>query len=171
MNIKCPCCRAQYSLDAALAVEIEDESTVNAVVSALKLSQVGRLVLVYLGLFRPDDKKLAWKKVEKLLAELQPQIEAETIRRNGVAHTAPLFAWENALRLVIEMRDQQKLTLPFKTHGYLYEVVLSEAAKSQAMPESAAIQIMPRQAPPKTKPTYQSAQNRAIEEALNPDTW
>lgn len=93
---------------------------------------LGGLTLRYLGLFRPRNRALSWDRVERLLAELIVPIERRQIDRRGRVWTAPLQYWERALEQMLAGRD--KLTLPLKSHGYLYEIVvgLADGAESKA---------------------------------------
>jgi hypothetical protein len=43
-----------------------------------------------------------------------------------------MAVWELALDKVLVMRDSGKLALPLKTHGYLFEIIVTELAKSNA---------------------------------------
>lgn len=132
MLIKCPSCGSQNSLDSL----IDDEPAAQALMLALKLTPVGRSLVKYLGLFRPEKKQLSWAKVAKLLGELTPLIEAQRIERNGVAHIVPMAVWESSITKVLEARDAGRLTTPIKTHGYLFEVIVTEVQRSQADKET-----------------------------------
>lgn len=132
MLIKCPSCGSQNSLDSL----IDDEPAAQALMLALKLTPVGRSLVKYLGLFRPEKKQLSWSKVAKLLGELTPLIEAQRIERNGIAHAVPLAVWESSITKVLEARDAGRLTTPIKTHGYLFEVIVTEVVRSQADKET-----------------------------------
>lgn len=125
MNIKCPACGAAHSLDSL----VDDEPAATALMSVLKITPVGRQVVKYLGLFRPEKRQLSWSKVATLLGELMPMIEAKAIKRNGVVYDAPHHVWESAIEKVIEARDMGKLQTPLKSHGYLLEVVITEGKR------------------------------------------
>jgi hypothetical protein len=126
MLIKCPACGASASLDAL----IDDEPAAQALMLALKLSPVGRSLVKYLGLFRPAKRQLSWSKVVTLLGELTPMIESQRISRNGVIYEAPMAVWEVAIDKVLMMRDSGKLATPLKSHGYLLEIIVTEAGKN-----------------------------------------
>jgi len=125
MLIKCPSCGSCNSLDSL----VDNEPTAQALLSVLKIVPVGRQVVKYLGLFRPEKRQLSWSKVATLLSELMPMIEAQAIKRNGVAFEAPHRVWESAIEKVIEARDAGRLQTPLKSHGYLLEVVITEGKR------------------------------------------
>jgi|APLak6261659701_1056019.scaffolds.fasta_scaffold00073_12 hypothetical protein len=125
MMIKCPACGASASLDAL----IDDDPAAQALLLALKITPVGRSLVKYLGLFRPAKRQLSWSKVASLLGELQPLIEAQRIERNGIAYDAPNVLWEVAIDKVLQMRDLGKLQTPLKTHGYLFDVMVTESSR------------------------------------------
>lgn len=130
MQLTCPCCAARFSLDAVLA----DEAARAAVAAALKLpAPLGDLILRYLAFFRPEKRALTWDRAARLLTELQAAIAGGQVERHGRAWAAPHEAWRAALEQMIESRD--RLTLPLKSHGYLYEIVAGLANKAQGVAE------------------------------------
>lgn len=135
MLIKCPACGASASLDTL----IDDEPAAQALMSVLKITPVGRLLVKYLGLFRPEKRQLSWSKVAKLLQEITPMIEQQRIKRDGVEYTVPLVIFEKAIATVLDAREAGKLTLPMKSHGYLLEVIISELAKAEKDQQHAAV--------------------------------
>jgi hypothetical protein len=124
---RCPCCGTSGSLE----LFIGDDDVAKAIAAALSITPVGKQVVRYLGLFRPEKKTLAMPKVAKLLAELMPMIERQEAKRGGVVFAAPHEVWALAIEKVIEARDLGKLQTPLKTHGYLLEVVITESSKQQ----------------------------------------
>lgn len=122
MKTRCPACGATSSLDALLG---HSEAS-QAFKSCLGL--VGELqspLVKYLALFRPDNRDLTFDRASKLVNELAPDIVAKQIKRNRQTFPAPLGAWVWAIGVILERRDQGKIDLPLKTHGYLYEVISS----------------------------------------------
>ena len=91
-------------------------------------------LLRYLGLFRPPQRSLTWDRVAKLLAELQQMIAAGQIERHGRFWAAPHAVWQTALDSLFE---RQGLMLPLKTHGYLLEIIVGMANKTEASAETA----------------------------------
>lgn len=124
MIIRCPACGAEASLD----ILVDHDAAAQALNAALALHPCGKLIVRYLALFRPAKSKLSWPRVASILGELLPQIEAEHVERDGFGHYAPLAAWTSALEKTIAARDAGTLRTPLKTHGYLLEIVIAEAA-------------------------------------------
>lgn len=122
MKTKCPACGATCSLDALLG----HSDASQAFVASLNLTGVLAKPLVkYLAMFRSENRDLTFERTAKLLNELAPDIVAKQIKRGHHNYPAPQVAWVWAINVVLERRDQQKLDLPLKTHGYLYEVISS----------------------------------------------
>lgn len=129
MIVRCPSCGAEASLDVLLG----HESAAAALNQALQALPVGALVVRYLALFRPDTRRLTWPRVNTLLADLLPAITSERIERDGRTHDAPLVAWAAAFDKVMQARDSGALRTPLKTHGYLFEIVIAEAARGHGV--------------------------------------
>ena len=132
MNVTCPACGADMSLDVLLAHEESRRALARLVTLSVPL---GSLVLRYLGLFRPGKRQLGHGRVVTLLEELLPDLERGQIERKGRLWAAPREAWRAALETVLEARDKGTLTLPLKSHGYLYEVIAAAADKVEAQAE------------------------------------
>lgn len=134
MQFKCPCCNASFSLEAALAVDAGR----SALLVALQMpAPLGLLLAQYLGLFRAAGRALAFDRVERLLAELQPMLDKAVITRNGATRPCPISIWQQGIERVIEARNADKLQLPLKTHGYLLEIVYALAEQAGAQQEKA----------------------------------
>ena len=122
MKTKCPACGATTSLDALLG---HSEAS-RAFVAAINLvGDLAKPIIQYLGMFRSENRDLTFERASKLLNELAADINANQIKRGHHFHPAPKAAWIWAINTIIERRDQGKLQLPFKNHGYLYEVLTS----------------------------------------------
>ncbi|MCL9676941.1 DUF2752 domain-containing protein [Acinetobacter sp. ACZLY 512] len=122
MKTRCPACGATSSIDALLGYSEASQAFKSC------LGLVGELqtpLVKYLALFRPDSRDLTFDRAAKLLNELAPDIVAKQIQRNRQTFPAPLGAWVWAIGVVLERRDQGKIDLPLKSHGYLYEVISS----------------------------------------------
>lgn len=131
MNLTCPCCAARFSIEAALT----DDAARAAVTAALKLpAPLGDLILRYLALHRPDKRALSWDRAARLLTEMMEPIHAAQLTRNGRVWPAPLDAWRIALEQMLDKRDT--LTLPLKSHGYLFEIVAGMASKAEGVSEA-----------------------------------
>ena len=133
MVVTCPCCFARFAIEAALT----DDDARRAVAAALKMpAPLGELVLRYIGLFRPAKRALAWDRAAALIDALLLPIQAGRVERHGRVWAAPLDAWRAALTEMLDRRD--KLQLPLKSHGYLFEIVTAQANKTEARIEQDA---------------------------------
>ena len=128
MRIKCPSCGAQMSLDTV----IDNDAAATALNLTLGMTPLGRLLVKYLGLFRPTVTQLTWPRVAKLLGELMPMIQSERVERNGKLYEAPQTVWCSAIEKVLQARDAGTLTLPMTSHGYLLEIIATEAKRTEA---------------------------------------
>ncbi len=129
MKIRCAACGATSSLDAAVA----HDDAAQALNTALGMTPIGRLLVQYLGLFRPAKSALSFDRVNTLLNELLPVIQSGQLDRGGRTWPAPMSYWQAALEQVLAARA--RLTLPLKGHGYLYEIVVGMSNKSEAAAE------------------------------------
>ncbi|MFZ5529545.1 MAG: hypothetical protein ACOY4U_00605, partial [Pseudomonadota bacterium] len=129
MKLTCQACGAVISLDAAVGCDAASA----ALIRAFGLSPLGKLLIQYLGLFRPAKRQLTFDRVESLLGELLPMIETGRIERSGRVWAAPHESWRAALEEILAKRD--KLTLPLKSHGYLLEIIAGHANKAEAREE------------------------------------
>ncbi|EFC89541.1 hypothetical protein NEIMUCOT_03957 [Neisseria mucosa ATCC 25996] len=120
MNIKCPNCGAVHSLDSL--INDADASAVLRAVLEMD-AEMGKAAIRYVGLFRPAKSQLSWSRTAKLLNELLPMMKAQTAERDGVSSPAPAEAWLHGFNETVNARDQGRLKLPLKSHGYLLEIV------------------------------------------------
>ena len=125
MQIRCPSCGAEMSLEAV----IDNDAAAQALTLALSITPLGKLIVRYLALFRPAKSKLSWPRVVSLLGELMPMIESQRIERNGTLYEAPHDVWCAAIEQMLATRDAGRLQTPLKSHGYLFEVMITEAAR------------------------------------------
>ena len=120
MNIKCPNCGAVHSLDSL----INDADASSVLRAVLEMdAEMGKAAIRYIGLFRPAKSQLSWARTAKLLNELMPMIKAQEAVRDGVSSPAPAEAWLHGFNETVNARDQGRLKLPLKSHGYLLEIV------------------------------------------------
>ena len=120
MNVKCPNCGAVHSLDSL----INDAEASAVLRTVLEMdAEMGKAAIRYIGLFRPAKSQLSWARTAKLLKELLPMIKAQEAARDGVCFPAPTEAWIHGLNETVNARDQGRLKLPLKSHGYLLEIV------------------------------------------------
>lgn len=130
MRLTCPSCGAENTLDAAIG----HDAAVESVRLALGFpAPLGPAILKYLALFRPGKRRLDWGRVARLLAELLPPIQQARVERNGIVLAAPVELWLGAIESMLAKRDA--LTLPLKSHGYLFEVVAGMAGTVVARAE------------------------------------
>jgi hypothetical protein len=118
-------------------VLIGHEGAREAVLAALQLpAPLGKLLVLYLAMFRPAKRQLSWERVSSLLEELRAPIAAAQIERHGRTWPAPLEYWKAALEQMVQLRDAAKLQLPLKSHGYLLEVIAGMSGKAEAKAEN-----------------------------------
>lgn len=129
MIVRCPGCGSEASLDLL----VDNDAAAQALTAALEFSPGGKLLVRYLALFRPAKRKLTWPRVAAILGELLPLIHSERIERDGAVHAAPRAAWAAALDKTLAARDAGTLRTPLKSHGYLFEIVIAEAARGNAV--------------------------------------
>jgi len=133
VRLTCQNCGAVISLDAALGHDGARE----AVQIALQLpSPLGKLLIQYVGLFRPAQRQLSMDRLASLLGELLPMIDTGKIERGGRIYSAPHTYWQQGLEEVLNKRES--LTLPLKSHGYLITVIAGFADKAEAKQEAKA---------------------------------
>lgn len=133
MNIKCPNCGAVHSLDSL--INDADASSVLRAVLEMDV-EMGKAAIRYVGLFRPAKSQLSWSRTAKLLNELLPMMKAQTAERDGVSSPAPAEAWLHGFNETVNARDQGRLKLPLKSHGYLLEIVSQWQGSGLPSPQS-----------------------------------
>lgn len=133
MNIKCPNCGAVHSLDSL--INDADASAVLRAVLEMD-AEMGKATIRYVGLFRPAKSQLSWARTAKLLNELMTMIKAQEVVRDGVSSPAPAEAWLHGFNETINARDQGRLKLPLKSHGYLLEIVSQWQGSGLPSPQS-----------------------------------
>lgn len=133
MNIKCPNCGAVHSLDSL--INDADASAVLRAVLEMD-AEIGKAAIRYVGLFRPAKSQLSWARTAKLLNELMPMIKAQETVRDGVSSPAPAEAWLHGFNETVNARDQGRLKLPLKSHGYLLEIVSQWQGSGLPSPQS-----------------------------------
>lgn len=154
VKLVCPACGATHSLEALLT----DVSAREAVAAALALpAPLADRVLRYLALFRPAQRALSWDRAAKLLQELLGAVKAGHVERKGRSWAAPLELWQAALDQMLAGREQ--LTLPLKSHGYLFEVVAGLSSRAEARGEA-------RQEERRQQPLGQRSGMAAVAEVL-----
>ncbi len=132
MRLTCPSCGATSSLDALIG----HDAARTSLVLALEQTPVGKRLIRYLALFRPAQRQLSWDRVAALLGELLDMIRDARIERHGRTWAAPAETWIAAIDEILTRRDEGKLTLPLKSHGYLLEIITGQAGKVEAAAET-----------------------------------
>lgn len=131
MKLTCPACGAVSSLDVLLG----NDGARDAVMAALEIpAPLGKLLVQYLGLFRPAQRQLSFDRVANILNELLPMIREAKIERNGRIWSAPQEYWKQAIDDMLAKRD--RLSLPLKNHGYLLTIIESYSNKAEASKEA-----------------------------------
>lgn len=122
MKLICPSCGAVHSIEAWQNDAVARQ--------CLKLAgemqhAISSRCFAYLALFRPGQKSLTWKKVLRLLSELQDLTAASHIQWDrNVARPNSVQAWAVAMEKIVEFPPKR---LPLKTHGYLKSIAYENA--------------------------------------------
>ena len=132
MRLTCPACGAEFTLDVLIAHDGAREALLEAMGMNLTM---GKRLVQYLALFRPPERQLTMDRVAKLLREISPLIKSAQIERHGRAYAVPRESWEWALDEIVAKKD--KLSLPLKSHGYLFEMLIGAADRLEAAAETA----------------------------------
>ncbi|AOJ10577.1 hypothetical protein [Burkholderia mayonis] len=135
-QICCPNCRAVMSLDIVFADDAPREA-LNAIVDAHPAGETFvKPLLRYIGLFAPAKSQMSHSRVALLINELAPMIRAARIERNGRTWPCPIDYWRQGFEHMLSQRDQGRLKLPLKSHGYLLEVLAGFSDKAESRSES-----------------------------------
>lgn len=149
MNIKCPCCGSQFSVEVAL----QEEAGRELLAEIARLSApMCRALFAYLGLFRPAERVLSWGRALKLARE---------VLALGPEHVL-LPAMEDTLTALSERRGLPGWK-PMKNHNYLARV-LESVEVSQLVTLPAATQDPASTVPRPTR-------KRSLREDLEDRSW
>lgn len=132
-DFQCPACGAEFDLATAFAHEVDQRAL--ARLAAVSIP-IGSRVFQYIGLFAPPKQRLTMRKRVKLLLQLLPGLEKQSINFKGRDWAVPIDAWAQAIDQMLEMRDAGRLELPMKGHGYLYAILAGMADKHEAAQEA-----------------------------------
>ena len=146
MKIVCPECQSQFPLSAGL---LDAEAKRFGIAMAGLDPVVGRALVQYLALHKPEKTALRLTKAAKIAEEIAALVAAGTVRRNGTTRPAPPAVWATAMEHMVDQRG--KLRLPLSGHGYLAEVVYGLADTADANAErqrEAALRSPSRRAGP-----------------------
>ena len=159
MHIKCPNCGGVASLDILLAAE-DGASEVVKIAGEMQ-PELWRLMVQYVALFRPARSKLSFARMATLLGELHPMIKNAIFERGGKQYHAPLNYWLAAIEQMLSQRD--RLTLPLKSHGYLFEIMMSIDAKAIKDTEKAVTERSRSQQPTEQVTHHHDEQSKFLE--------
>lgn len=160
-DLSCPVCGTE--LDMAVLFSSETDQRALARLAAVSIP-LGTRVLQYITLFQPPKTRLTAAKKIKLMLQLLPDLERKAIHHKGRDWNVPLDAWALAFDQMLLARDQGKLDLPMKGHGYLYAVLSGMADKFEAQAEQQ--REAERRAPPRQDTVTVRGQALPIGEAL-----
>lgn len=132
IDLSCPVCGTE--LDIAVLFSNETDQRALARLAAVSIP-LGTRVMQYITLFQPPKTRLTAAKKIKLMLQLLPDLERRGITYKGREWSVPLEAWSQAIDQMLSARDQSKLDLPMKGHGYLYSVLSGMADKHEAQAE------------------------------------
>lgn len=91
---------------------------------------VSRSILGYMGLFRPTERALSWKKARKIVAELAALIAPGHIQIQGKpARPCTAHIWAQGME---QMAARTDLTRPMRNHNYLKQIVWQIADQADA---------------------------------------
>lgn len=131
MLTTCPACGARASLEILIQDDVARDCIATALTGA---GELGALIVRYLALFRPARRALTWDRVGAILGEIMPAIAAAKIERRGRTWAAPREAWIGALTQMLANRE--RLQLPLKSNGYLYEIMIASADQAEGRAEA-----------------------------------
>lgn len=134
MIVTCTACGARHSLDALLAANCASE----AMRALAVITPLGRKMVSYLALFRPEKRSLTWERVNTLVEQIAPAIVSGRAQHAGHSYAAPEDVWCAAIDAVLAARDAGTLRTPLKSHGYLLSIIATAAEKAQARSEAQA---------------------------------
>ena len=149
-DLSCPACGSEFDASVLFAHEANQQALSRLAEVSIPL---GDRVMLYVTLFTPPKTRLTAAKKLKLLLQLLPDLERRAITHKGREWCVPLEIWAQAFDQMLAARDQGKLELPMKGHGYLYTVLTGMADKREgqaeqqreadrrAVPQQATVQV------------------------------
>ncbi|MDR2551420.1 MAG: hypothetical protein LBD10_14615 [Desulfobulbus sp.] len=94
---------------------------------------VAKGMLGYMGLFRPHQRALSWKKAKKIVDDLAALIAPGWVQVQGKpSRPCPPHIWAQAMEQMVGRADLQR---PLKNHNYLRHVVWQLADQADARQE------------------------------------
>jgi len=162
-DLSCPTCGSE--LDLAVLFAHEDNQRAVARLASVSIP-LGARVLQYLALFTPPKQRLTPAKKIKLLLQLLPDLERQSISFKGRDWAAPAAAWAQAIDQMLAGRDSGRLELPMKSHGYLYSVLAGLADRNEASAEAQS-EAARRGTPRRDSSVTLRGQALSVEQALS----
>lgn len=134
MKLVCPACGAIASAE----IWLNDALCRDAFAAVAGLpAPLPKTVLGYLGLFRPSQTGLTWKKSLRLATEISALTACGYVSVQGrVDRPCPPRVWAQAMEQMVERR--QALSLPLKNHNYLRQVAWQIADQEDAQNEKSS---------------------------------
>lgn len=129
MRLHCPCCGAQFPLEAGFA---DEDGKRLAVLFADMEPRFARAVMSYLRLFSPPKRAMRLARAIRLVEELVALVQTGTVSRDArTKQTAPatVAMWTAGIEQMLAQRD--RLQLPLESHNYLRAVVWGIATDPQ----------------------------------------
>lgn len=135
MQVCCPCCNVVFPIEAGFSdAEGKRLATILAEIDPV----LGRALIGYLRLFKPQKSSLRMTRASALAREVSELVAAGTVcrdERGGVRRPASAAIWAAGMEQMQQQRDC--LTLPLDGHGYLRAVVFGIADQADATAERA----------------------------------
>lgn len=133
----CPVCRNALTWDVVFAHQGVRDAMLSLVDAHAEGRKLLRPLLAYVTLFAPAKTVMRYERVASLANELIEMIRPATIERAGRTWPAPQDYWRQALEEVVQRaHNGGGLRLPLSSHGYLLEVLMGYANKSEARAEA-----------------------------------
>ncbi len=136
-EVCCPNCRVRMSLDVLLA----DNGVREMLLALVDVHPAGDTfvtpLLRYIGLFGPKKTQLSSGRMANLIRELEPELRAAQVKRDGIVYAAPTDVWAAAFSYAVDQANLGRLELPLKSHGWLRSVIAGQAARAAHQAESA----------------------------------
>ena len=135
MRLTCPCCDTEFPIEAGFSEA--DGKRFAALVAELEPA-LGRAVLAYLRLFKPNKTALRLSRATRIVDELMMLVRAGTVCRDeraGMRRPADQTVWAAGIEQMLAAREG--LSLPLDNHNYLRAVVYGLADKADAKAEHA----------------------------------
>lgn len=130
MKIVCPECQTAFPISAGF---FDADGKKLGIALASAEPALGRAIVQYLALHKPEKTVLRLAKAAKLAEEVIALAAAPEVRRGGVARPNRFGYWVQAIEQMVDGRA--KLRLPLSGHGYLTEVAFGVADSVDAATE------------------------------------